>query len=134
MLSAKELDVWERTIYQVETAVQLVAVLVDVISQHLGEFVETAEGKRLINLVERQAPGTGDFPAISRSAYDASANVWIEGLAQATRGIPFAICVADMYQPGARLISVNPAFETLTGYQATEVVDENCRFLQGEET
>eukprot|EP00966_Prymnesium_polylepis_P303856 7019730-Prymnesium_polylepis.1 len=39
-----------------------------------------------------------------------------------------------MHQPGAKLVSVNPAFEELTGYPAEEAVGENCRFLQGAET
>ena len=55
-------------------------------------------------------------------------------LEQATRDMPFAICVADMHQPGAPLVSVNLAFTELTGYPEEECLGRNCRFLQGEET
>ena len=41
---------------------------------------------------------------------------WVEMLAQATRGLSFALCLADMQAPGARLVCVNPAFTELTGY------------------
>lgn len=40
------------------------------------------------------------------------------------------IVIADMLQDDAPLIYVNPAFEELTGYTASEVVGKNCRFLQ----
>src|SRR5204862_4749096 len=33
--------------------------------------------------------------------------------------------------PDNPLVWVNPAFERMTGYPATEVVGHNCRFLQG---
>lgn len=36
-------------------------------------------------------------------------------------------CIADM-----PIIYVNPAFERITGYNQTEVLGRNCRFLQGE--
>ena len=55
-------------------------------------------------------------------------------LEQATRDMPFAICVADMHQPGAPLVSVNLAFTELTGYPEEECLCRNCRFMQGEET
>ncbi|KAL3911444.1 MAG: hypothetical protein SGPRY_008689, partial [Prymnesium sp.] len=52
----------------------------------------------------------------------------------ALHGVPFAFAVTDMRSPGNRIVSVNPAFEDLTGYTAVELIGENLRLLQGEET
>ena len=45
-----------------------------------------------------------------------------------------AIIACDMFEPGARIVTVNRAFEDLTGYSPTDAVGYNCRFLQGEYT
>jgi len=47
---------------------------------------------------------------------------------------PIGITVADPALEDNPLIYVNHHFETLTGYDAAEVVGNNCRFLQGEHT
>lgn len=47
---------------------------------------------------------------------------------------PVGITVADPSEPDEPLIYVNEAFERLTGYDRTETLGRNCRFLQGEET
>ncbi len=44
-----------------------------------------------------------------------------------------SIVIADPNQPDVPLVYVNPAFERTTGYAAEEVLDRNCRFLQGED-
>ena len=59
---------------------------------------------------------------------------WVGMLAQTTESLPFALICADMFEPGAKLVHVNAAFERLTGFAAEEAVGTNCRFLQGEET
>ena len=41
------------------------------------------------------------------------------------------IIISDPSQPDNPLIYVNPAFESITGYSAEEVLGSNCRFLQG---
>ncbi len=43
------------------------------------------------------------------------------------------IVIADSRLPDMPLIYVNPAFESITGYSAEEVLGTNCRFLQGKE-
>jgi PAS domain S-box-containing protein len=44
------------------------------------------------------------------------------------------IVISDARLPDAPNIYVNSAFERLTGYQASEALGRNCRFLQGPET
>jgi PAS domain S-box-containing protein len=44
------------------------------------------------------------------------------------------IVVAEKEGHDTILIYVNPAFERLTGYQADEVLYQDCRFLQGADT
>lgn len=41
------------------------------------------------------------------------------------------IILTDPNQPDNPIIYVNPAFELITGYCASEVIGRNCRFLQG---
>jgi diguanylate cyclase (GGDEF)-like protein/PAS domain S-box-containing protein len=43
------------------------------------------------------------------------------------------IVLTDASLPDNPVIYVNPAFETMTGYTAAEVIGRNCRFLQGTE-
>lgn len=45
-----------------------------------------------------------------------------------------ALCLSDPNQPDNPLVWVNEGFERMTGYDAEEVLGQNCRFLQGEET
>lgn len=45
-----------------------------------------------------------------------------------------SIVLADITQPNQPLVYVNNAFEKLTGYGKSEVIGQNCRFLQGEKT
>jgi PAS domain S-box-containing protein len=51
-------------------------------------------------------------------------------LAAATNGM----LITDATRPGNPIVDVNPAFERLTGYQRSEVLGRNCRFLQGADT
>ncbi|MGY2894404.1 PAS domain S-box protein [Deinococcus sp. UYEF24] len=43
------------------------------------------------------------------------------------------VVVADARQDDCPVVYVNPAFEAMSGYAATEIVGRNCRFLQGED-
>ncbi|WP_302082130.1 PAS domain-containing protein [Salinibaculum rarum] len=53
---------------------------------------------------------------------------------QAIDEAPVGFSIADARRPDNPLIYVNDQFLQTTGYDATEVLDRNCRFLQGEET
>lgn len=44
------------------------------------------------------------------------------------------IVIVDARLPDSPTIYVNPAFERITGYSASEVIGRNCRFLQGAAT
>jgi diguanylate cyclase (GGDEF)-like protein/PAS domain S-box-containing protein len=44
------------------------------------------------------------------------------------------IVIVDVDAPGAPLIYVNGAFETITGYSSDEAIGRNCNFLQGIDT
>ena len=47
---------------------------------------------------------------------------------------PIGIVISDPDRPDNPVIYANPSFEELTGYDESEVVGRNCRFLQGPET
>jgi diguanylate cyclase (GGDEF)-like protein/PAS domain S-box-containing protein len=42
-----------------------------------------------------------------------------------------AIVITDNQREGQPIVYVNPAFERITGYSSEEVLERNCRFLQG---
>lgn len=44
------------------------------------------------------------------------------------------ITIAEKEDKDTILIYANPAFEKLTGYSADEILYQDCRFLQGEDT
>jgi len=43
------------------------------------------------------------------------------------------IVIVDAKQPDFPVISVNPAFERVTGYSAQDIIGKNCRILQGKD-
>lgn len=53
--------------------------------------------------------------------------------ARAMKSAVNGIAIADARAPDLPLVYVNPAFERITGYTASELLGRNCRFLQGEE-
>lgn len=58
-------------------------------------------------------------------------------LSQKTQAIdeaPIGITLADPNQPDMPIVYANEAFCRLTGYEESEILGRNCRFLQGEET
>jgi len=54
--------------------------------------------------------------------------------AAAMRATRMPMIITDPHQPDNPIVFVNNAFITLTGYAREDVIDRNCRFLQGPET
>lgn len=70
-----------------------------------------------------------------RAAADLDALRALAGpLFDALVGSGMAISVTDPRQADDPIVFVNAAFEALSGYDATEVVGRNCRFLQTDDT
>ncbi|HHX34751.1 MAG TPA: PAS domain S-box protein [Gammaproteobacteria bacterium] len=61
-------------------------------------------------------------------------NLRNEILLQLVESAQDGIVVAEKEGEDTILVYVNPAFEHLTGYSAEEILYQDCRFLQGEET
>ena len=62
---------------------------------------------------------------------DASGPVLLE---QAFRQTRMAMCVTDPHEDDNPIVYANRAFLDLTGYEESEVLGRNCRFMQGEGT
>ena len=61
-------------------------------------------------------------------------NLRNEILLQLVESAQDGIVVAEKEGEDTILVYVNPAFERLTGYSADEILHQDCRFLQGEDT
>jgi PAS domain S-box-containing protein len=48
------------------------------------------------------------------------------------RGTPASVCIADPTLPDCPIVAVSLGFEALTGYQSSEVIGRNCRFLNAD--
>lgn len=61
-------------------------------------------------------------------------NLRNEILLQLVESAQDGIVIAEKEGEDTILVYVNPAFERLTGYSAEEILYQDCRFLQGEDT
>lgn len=68
------------------------------------------------------------------SERDVSATIDSEVLRQAIACARDGVSISDARRSDMPLIYVNPAFEQMTGFSASEVLGRNCRFLQGVHT
>jgi PAS domain S-box-containing protein len=61
------------------------------------------------------------------------AGKWLTSLLVAVENLPVCVSLAsaDKNRPGFPLIYVNKYFERITGFSRSEIVGQNCRFLQG---
>lgn len=61
-------------------------------------------------------------------------NLRNEILLQLVESAQDGIVIAEREGEDTILVYVNPAFERLTGYSSDEILYQDCRFLQGEDT
>ena len=62
---------------------------------------------------------------------DGTVPPWSALLVRALEAIAQGVVITNWQEPDNPIIYVNPAFERLTGYDASEIIGANCRFLQG---
>ena len=62
------------------------------------------------------------------------ADDWLNMFVSSAESFPACIVISDMTIPGAPMVFVNQEFCRTTGYDRTEAVGRNCRFLQGPQT
>jgi PAS domain S-box-containing protein len=94
-------------------------------------MISSSDLVRLAAALGRQQPVSGDFG--SASAPDEALT---QALAQAVHASRSAVMLTDaeLDAPGPRVLYVNPAFEALTGWRASEIVGGDPRVLQGPAT
>ncbi len=57
-----------------------------------------------------------------------------KAIAETVRHARIPLCISDPNLPDNPIVFANAAFLDLTGYQESEVIGRNCRFLQGPDT
>lgn len=83
-----------------------------------------AQENALLDVLAARSPATAE-PAFRQLWSD------LLLLRSAIETSPLCVTLTDMSLPDRPLAFVNPAFETMTGYNAQDCVGRNCRFLQG---
>ncbi len=100
------------------------------------EIPQPAGGIRVMEMRVAESEWEGQ-PAYLASLRDITAHKQAqESLRLTVRAIEASsvgVVIASATLPDLPIIYVNPAFETITGYSAAEVLGRNCRFLQGDE-
>jgi len=59
---------------------------------------------------------------------------WMSMFQQLCDQLQTAVVISDMKMPGIPVVYANPAACALTGYPADQMINRNCRFLQGRRT
>jgi len=101
----------------------------------LGEIAMSARRAGIADVLSTQhlrGPSTLRLLRLLLESARAASNSRL--LAAAVEGAPVAYAMTDALQPDMPLIYVNDHFIALTGYQPSEVIGRNCRFLQGPQT
>ena len=74
---------------------------------------------------------TGEFKNRTNTQFSGASGLLFEQAMAQTR---MAVCLSDPDDVDQAIVFCNAAFERLTGYDAEEVIGQNCRFLQGPRT
>jgi PAS domain S-box-containing protein len=96
----------------------------------------------VLNSSQTSFTGSGSTGDVLRSMEPNEANVillsspWLLGLLSAVEDLPisFSLATASKDRLGFPLIYVNRYFEYVTGYDRSEVIGQNCKFLQYEDS
>lgn len=101
-----------------------------------GEFPNHGYAVLEYRLTPLQVDGTGEgVVGIARDITDRrERQVELERKDRAMDAAPVGITISDPSQDDNPLIYVNDRFTELTGYAEEDVLDSNCRFLQGKHT
>ena len=109
-----------------------------------GPVVQTAEGhlyrengQRLPVRITSVAITWAEDPAtvlIARERAPAGDGLDTDMKARAFDAAPIGVAIADATQPDNPLVYVNERTQSMTGYDADEMLGRNCRFLQGSDT
>jgi hypothetical protein len=67
---------------------------------------------------------------LRQPAMPQDADQWMALFAAVTEDFPLSVTACDMTIAGIPLIHANSSFRTLTGFRTTEIIGQNCRFLQ----
>ena len=85
------------------------------------------------NSVVADALKSGKLELVKR---EIEAGSWLESLVVMVEDMPLCVSVATASEKtkGFPLVYVNKKFESMTGYDRSEIVNQNCRFLQSSRT
>ncbi len=82
-------------------------------------------------LIDEQGNTVGTAGTLTDVSERKSAEAQMRLLQRAVDANANGIVISDATQHDNPVVYVNPAFERITGYAASEVIGRNCRFLQG---
>ena len=105
--------------------------------QTVEGHLDQENGQRLPVDITVAAVSWADQPAtvlIARERTDGEHVLDTDLKARAFDAAPIGVAIADATQPDNPLVYVNERTQSMTGYDAEEMLGRNCRFLQGPET
>lgn len=108
-------------------------------SNAIGERIELADPAGVAHLIDLRSSSTDwqgqaahilTLHDVTRQTADARQLAMLKRAVEATDD---GVLIVDALAPGLPIVYVNPAFEALTGYSASDALGRNGDFLQGED-